>query len=263
MMLGELPGAAERAERIKKLEPAPAAAEEANDVIARALLREHRAPEAIALLARQLPSAARGETGALLMEAYADQEQLGETARVFRTMPLKLRGSVDVAVARARLSLERARQVQAESLAQAALERLRAPTAPRWLRAEALLWLGRAQWEQGIFRPAQRLLKQATDLDPQSARAFFYLARVDEDLSRADDARAALETATRIDPKLAEAQYELGLVRQQAHDPSAKEAFQAYLQIAPKGLYADEARRAIGEELKPTNSPPRKRRRGR
>ena len=46
-------------------------------------------------------------------------------------------------------------------------------------------------------------------------------------------------------------------------DPAYREPYQQYLEVAPRGVYADDARRALDETVKPTNSPPQRRRRGR
>jgi tetratricopeptide (TPR) repeat protein len=162
------------------------------------------------------------------------------------------------------MQVERGRDVPGEVLATEALNRLRGPTASRWLRAEALVVLGRSQWEQGVFRPAQRSLKSAADLDPFNARAFYYLALVDEDLQRPVEARQAMEQAVKCDPRFPDALYNLGRLRTDAGDARAREAFEQYLEVAPKGVYADDVKRALNPDAaKPTNSPLRKKRRGR
>jgi len=264
LVLGDLPGARERVEKARKLDASPPTVEESIDLLARADLQEHKTDDAIALLLKAAPAAARGETGALLIDAYLDREQPDKAVAARLMVPPRVRLSVDMLVARARMQVERGRDVAGEVLASEALNRLRGPTASRWLKAEALVVLGRSQWEQGIFRPAQRSLKTAADLDPFSARAFYYLALVDEDLQRPVEARQAMESAVKCDPRFPDALYNLGRLRTDAGDARAHEAFQQYLDVAPKGVYADDARRALNPEaVKPTNSPLRKKRRGR
>jgi tetratricopeptide (TPR) repeat protein len=162
-------------------------------------------------------------------------------------------------VARARLEVERGHDRSAEQLAEGALVKLRAVPAPPPLKEEALTVLGRALWEEGEFRSAMRALEAATALDPKAPRAFYYLGLVDEDLHRLDEARRAFETAVANDPVFADAYYYLGRRRAEAGDPGAPDAYRRYLELAPTGTYADDARRA----LTPTSAPARTRRRGR
>jgi tetratricopeptide (TPR) repeat protein len=228
--------------------------------MARAPLLQHQPDRAVALLAAALPSATRGETAALLMEAYLDRGQLDGAAEVVGLAPPRARLGVEVLVARARLQLERGRDAAAQVSAEEAVARLRAPHSSRLWKAEAQLVLGRALWEQGALTAAVRALQAATELDPQSARAFYYLALVDEEMQRADAARQAMEQAAHADPKFADAVYNLGRMRAEAGDASAVDAYKAYLALEPKGVYADDARRAVerGQDAVP---PPRERRR--
>jgi len=71
---------------------------------------------------------------------------------------------------------------------------------------------------------------------------------------------------------LAEAYYYLGRLRAQMSDPTAREAFQRYLDVDPKGAYATEVRQMLKDGTTgtvapppptPTNSRLQKRRRGR
>jgi tetratricopeptide (TPR) repeat protein len=263
LVLGDVAGARERLDRADKLMPIGAFAEELADLRAMAALRDHQPAQAVALLAKLVAGSTRGETGALLMEAHVELEHPDLAARVRLQVPPRLRGSNELLVARARLAIERGLDPSAEALATAALERLRGPTASRWLRSQALVVLGRSQYDQGVFRPAQRSLKNAGDLDPMSARAFHYLGLVDEELGRRDEARAAIEQAVKNDPRYPDALYDAGRLRQAAGDARWREAFQQYLELAPRGTYADEARRLLDDSAKPTSSPLRKQRRGR
>src|SRR5205807_4323784 len=70
LVLGDLAGARERVEKAKKLDAGPPTVEEAIDLLARAALWEHKSDEALALLIKAAPTASRGETGALLMNAW-------------------------------------------------------------------------------------------------------------------------------------------------------------------------------------------------
>jgi tetratricopeptide (TPR) repeat protein len=168
--------------------------------------------------------------------------------------------------------VERGRDSVAEGFAQEALARLRGPRASRALKAEAYTVLGRAQHDLRAFKPAMRSLKMATDLDARSAPAWYYLGRAAADMKQQPEARAAFESAVKIDPQFAEAWYYLGRLRADGGDLTAVDAYQKYLEVAPKGIYATEVRQMLKDGViapppppppMPTNSRPQKRRRAR
>jgi tetratricopeptide (TPR) repeat protein len=269
LLLGDGQGAEERVQRAQKLPQAAQVAEELLDLHARALIVEHRAAEAAAMLRKAVPNALRGETLALLMDAYLDLEQPDRATEVVRLAPPRARVGVELLVARARLAIERGRDSVAEGFAQEAIARMRGARAPRESKAEAFAILGRSQYEQGLFRVALRSLKAATDLDSRMARAWYYLGLVDFDLSRMADSRTAMEAAVKADPLYGDAWYYLGRTRTALGEPTAKEAYTKYLEVAPKGPYASEVRDALkgqgppAKAATPTSSRLRIRRRGR
>lgn len=269
ILLGDGQGAEERLDRAQKLPQAQSAAEELLDLRARALLVQHRPLDAAALLRKAVPNALRGETPALLMDAYLDVEQYDKAADVVRQAPVRARIGVDLLVARARLAIERGRDTVAEGFAAEAIARMRAPRSPRPLKAEAYAILGRSQYEQGSFRAALRSLKTATDLDPRMARAWYNLGLVQFDLQRVNDARSSMDNAVKADAQYADAWYYLGRSRAALNDPTARDAWTRYLEIAPKGPYAVEVREALRTQgappktATPTSSRLRIRRRGR
>jgi tetratricopeptide (TPR) repeat protein len=261
LQLGDGKGAEERLQRAQKLAPMGPDAEEATDLLARAYLLEHRAQDAATLLRKAVPTATRGETVALLMEAYLDLQRLDWAAQAVTLAAPRARTGVELTVAKARLQVESGKDPSAQAFAEEALKLLRAPRAAPTLKAEAYTVLGRSLWDQGSFRSAQKALKTATEFDPRSARAFFYLGLVDEELHHSDEGRQALETAVKNDPQFSDALYYLGRMRADAHDPAAIDAFNKYLEVDPKGMFAEEAR-AGARGATPTSSMPRSRRRG-
>ena len=269
LLLGDGQGAEERVLRAQKLPQAATVTEELLDLHARALLVQHRPLDAAAMLRKQVPTALRGETPALLMDAYLDVEQYDKAAEVVRMAPVRARTGVDLLVARARLAIERGRDTVAEGFAAEAIARMRAPRSSRALKAEAYAILGRSQYEQGSFRPALRALRTATELDPRMARAWYNLGLVQFDMQKLNDSRTAMEAAVKADALYADAWYYLGRTRAALGDATARDAYTKYLEIAPKGPYAVEVREALrtqGTPLKtatPTSSRLRIRRRGR
>ena len=86
------------------------------------------------------------------------------------------------------------------------------------------------------------------------------------------DARTAMDSAVKADPLYGDAWYYLGRSRAALSDPTAKEAWAKYLEVAPKGPYAAEVREALRgaggpppsmKTATPTSSRLRIRRRGR
>jgi tetratricopeptide (TPR) repeat protein len=245
VFLGDAAGAVERVQKTGKACAGMLDPDEVNELLARAWLMERRPADVVALLRKGPPSALRGPLLPLLMNAYLDLDEPERAREVMSLSPLRARSTTEALVARGRLAIEGGRDLTAESLAAAALGRLRTSTAPPVVKSQALLVLGRSQWEQGDFRPALKSLDQAVQLDPGNARAWYYQALVDDDLKKRDEAKKALETAVQLDPRYPDALYLLGRFRSDGGDPKAQDAWRAYLEAAPKGLYADEVRRAL------------------
>jgi hypothetical protein len=78
-----------------------------------------------------------------------------------------------------------------------------------------------------------------------------------------------MEAAVKADPLYADAWYYLGRTRTALAEPTAKDAYAKYLEVAPKGPYASEVRDALKGQsappkaATPTSSRLRIRRRGR
>lgn len=275
---GDGAGAEERLKKATGLGVTGPLAEEHADLTARAYLLQHRPDEAVQLLKKLAPTAQRAETGALLMQAYLDLDQQDNAAKVPLILPPRMRLTPEMQTERARLQVERGRDVLAEEIALSAVQRMNPPqprnapprppsalrVARRWVIAEAYVALGRSQYDQGMFKSASKALKQATDLDPTNARAFYHYAFVLEEMKRNGEAREAMEQAVKIDPRYPDALYNLGRMRAENNDAKgAREAYAKYLEGSPKGIYAADAKRGMEEGATPTSSRLRKRRRGR
>ena len=251
----------------------PTLGEVASVMRARALIIEHRQDEAVSLLGAVVRNAQSGETPALLMLAYLERGDAGRAFQVPILAPARVRQSAEVLAARARLHLERGHDIAAEAVAREALAAMDKKPTAAWIQSEALVVLGRSLWDQGTFKPALKVLRRAVELTPKSARAYHSLGLVLDETRHDAEAQKAFETALALDDKIAESQFFLGRVRTRLGDPHAADAFRAYLELAPRGLYAADARAALGEGKppvpkakakgpKPSSSPPRIRRRG-
>ena len=243
LSLGDPAGAEERVLKAQKLDGVDP--DQVNELLARVWLAQRRPAEVVTLLRKGPPGNLRGPLLPLLMSAYLDLDQPERAREVLSLSPPRARFSTEALVSRARLAVERGHDLTAESLVTTALLRLRTPGAAAPLKSTALWVLGRSQWDQGDFRPALKALNSAVQLDPQSARAFYYQAMVDYDLRRPDDARRALETSVQLDGNFPEAVYYLARARADAGDPRAADSYRAYLTLAPKGAWADEANKAL------------------
>ena len=272
LLLGDGQGAEERVQRAQKLPQAAHGRPRSCSTCTRARSSSSTAPpRRRRCCARRVPNALRGETLALLMDAYLDLEQPDTRAEVVRMAPPRARvgvgaaGGAGAAGDRARPRLGR-RGLRARGDRAAA----RAARAARRRRPRRYAILGRSQYEQGSFRLALRSLKAATELDARMARAWYTLGLVDFDLQRMADARTAMEAAVKADPLYADAWYYLGRTRAALADATAKDAYAKYLEVAPKGPYAAEVREALARgrarrrrAATPTSSRLRIRRRGR
>jgi tetratricopeptide (TPR) repeat protein len=247
LLLGDGAGAEERVLRAQKLGVTGAKADEAALITARSLLVRHRADEALEIMRPLVQKAQRADMWAAYIAALCETQQFDRAQELARAIAPKLRVEVELLVELARLDEEQGKNTLAEAKAREALNRLKGPLAARSLKAEAEWILGRALYDQGAFKPAEQALKQAVELDPAFARAHYHLGMVEEELKHRDVAVAEFEKATSNDPQFPDAWYDLGRVLAEQKDPKAKAAFQSYLELAPKGNFATEAKRSLKE----------------
>jgi Tfp pilus assembly protein PilF len=220
------------------------------------LVRAGRANEAAELLKPLLVSAQRGETAALYLNANSKLGHPLSQQLVGRLVPQRLRSVPEVIAAEARGHVEMGRTATAESLAVYLIKHAERARVTTTVRAEAYAVLGRALYDEGQVRAAARDLEEAFKLDPRNARAAYQLAILYDDRKNHVDARKMMETAVKADPAFADALVEVARMRTRDGDPSAAEAYRAYLKLEPDGAYAEEARRALPEE--PSEPPPAK-----
>jgi len=101
--------------------------------------------------------------------------------------------------------------------------------------------------EQRRFDEASKMSSKATDLMGASGSAdpaaVFNQGVIFWNQSKIPEAKAQWLKAVELDPKMADAHYWLGMALiNQANTVEAKKSFETYLQLAPKGQYADTAK---------------------
>lgn len=114
--------------------------------------------------------------------------------------------------------------------------------------ADAHCNLGTVLYNQGRRPDARACFERALVLAPDHLEAHFNLANVLEEEERNEGALRHYKEATRIDPFFADARLNLALLYEKLGlRRIARSHWQRYLQIAPKGPWAEVARKHLGE----------------
>jgi chemotaxis protein methyltransferase CheR len=105
--------------------------------------------------------------------------------------------------------------------------------------AERLYKFGRVQ-------EARARVDDILDRDPRHTRALVLRANLLIEDKQLDQALGAARTATEADPQFADAYLALGVIEQERGSlGEAASAYRRYLELAPKGLYAESVRRQL------------------
>ncbi len=110
------------------------------------------------------------------------------------------------------------------------------------LRGEIAALLGRVYFEKGAAAKAVNYLDESVALYPGLAEAQLYLGLALQERGSKARARIALAEATRLPPQPVEADYYLGRLLVADSPSAAKPHLQRYLERAPKGPFAEDAR---------------------
>lgn len=109
--------------------------------------------------------------------------------------------------------------------------------------APSAINLGTILYNQGEFKNAEQMYRQAVDADPNYALAHFDLGNVLDELQRLPEAVEAYRTAIRLLPKYADAHYNLALAWERLNERrKALRHWEAYLKLDPAGSWANHAR---------------------
>jgi len=118
-----------------------------------------------------------------------------------------------------------------------------APEGPAPLAATDSLAACRKALRNERARKALIACRHASDANPGSAEAAVLLAHADLLAGRQDETLKHARRASALDPSCAEAYLLIGNVQQMSGStPAARAAYQAYLQLAPRGPHAAEVR---------------------
>jgi predicted Zn-dependent protease len=194
------------------------------------------------LMRDSLTLQARPHAYAVLGELERKQGRLEEAADAFKKA-LDLDPSLlEVRYGLVRLMIQRGQTNEAT----AELRRLIAAD-PRDVRAREML--GDALLELGDARAAAGAFQGAIDSGGEQAGVLMKLAKLQlQQLEQVGPAVKSLRKAIKSDPKLAEPHYYLGLaLKDQGKTPEARSELRTYLTLAPKGEYADDAKRAVDD----------------
>ncbi|TNF64515.1 MAG: tetratricopeptide repeat protein [Deltaproteobacteria bacterium] len=118
--------------------------------------------------------------------------------------------------------------------------------------APALVGIGqsllRAKKYSEAMRNATRALQFARGVDARpglEATAIYQLGRVHYERGERDSARRLFRQSISLPGTPAEAWFYLGEALSSDNSPAARDAYEKYLELVPKGHFADRARRAI------------------
>ena len=110
----------------------------------------------------------------------------------------------------------------------------------------AALGRARAHHADGETAEAHRLVAEVLDAQPNSVEALVLQSSIFIDEHRMDDALAAAQASVRADANFADGHLALGAIRQERKEyGDAIEAYQRYLELAPKGLYSRRVERQL------------------
>jgi tetratricopeptide (TPR) repeat protein len=116
--------------------------------------------------------------------------------------------------------------------------------------ARAALNLGTIHYRLEEFERAEQLYRQATELAPDYALAWFNLGNALDELKQPALALKAYETSIKMDPRYADAHYNLALALYTTGEPRrAIRHWRAYVLLDPTSLWSDHARTAIRKTI--------------
>ena len=107
----------------------------------------------------------------------------------------------------------------------------------------ALINLANVHYARDEMAEAQALYERATALEPDVFEAHYNLGNIYHDLGRYLEAQSCYREALRLNGAYADAHFYLAVTLEKTgHSPDAKPHWKTYLELAPKGEWADLAR---------------------
>ncbi|MBI1733974.1 MAG: tetratricopeptide repeat protein [Candidatus Rokubacteria bacterium] len=117
---------------------------------------------------------------------------------------------------------------------------------------KTLLEFAHKALDEGHMSPAITAYKQVLAREPKNVEAITHIGGILAQANHVDQALARLDEALAIDPRYAHAHWDRGQILQNGRQDykGAAAAFARYLELAPKGEYAERARTMLAEARK-------------
>jgi tetratricopeptide (TPR) repeat protein len=201
------------------------------------LVSENDAKPAVEVIDARAPAAARDELirgrTALARKSYAEardhlQKAVSLYPNFYEAHFLLGMGFVDSREwSKAENAFQRALQVRTDS-------------------SPATIMLGEVYWRQKRYDEAERTLLEGLKLDDKSWHGYFTLARLYWDLEKTTQAAGAIGRTLQLKPDFAEAHLLAGNILLRLNEKQrALAEYETYLQLSPKGEFADQARELV------------------
>ena len=245
---GDYDGAGKCLDAAARLNLAPGARGRLARERGRLLLARRDPKGAAAELKRALPTLPEdADARLLLIDANLQLDDKDGVNAVLTEAVKKFSGRAEADLARGRVHVANGAFGQAIEAFIAADKGFTGRGAPPRLVSEARSWLGRAYYFNNELAKARAALEDAARLDPSNVDAHFHLGLLFVDQGQLAPARTAFQHATEANPGFADAWFFFGDTSRQLKDRAkATLGYQTYLKLFPKGDYAAEARKYLG-----------------
>ena len=182
------------------------------------------------------------EAGVKLSQEDKHDEAIAKFNEVIASAPKCIECYINIAT----IHLRKKDYDQAEAAYKKVLEI--APNSADAYNGLATIYNAQKKFDQAAEASAQASKLSAAAPGGQSASAVYNQGVILWNSQKYAEAKAAFEQAIKLDPKLADAHYLLGMANlNQGNMPEAIKALEGYLQVAPTGQYAEQAKAMLSQ----------------